>query len=485
MASYETHKYGQQRVVAFSNWATTDPFEYPEDITEYFKKATSVDVEHIKCTDNFAPGQFASYHIYPYYPDYYSLLENHEFNTYLQYLKDIVSHHELPVVIAEFGVPSSRGMAAHENSLGRNQGFMSEKQQGEALVSLYQDIKKAGSAGGIVFTWQDEWFKRTWNTMASSDLNNTAYWSDYQTNEQYFGLLSFDPGKETSICYVDGNKVDWTEADVVTQQGSNRLSMKYDEKFIYFLVEQEGFNLVDDKLYIPVDVTPESGAKWAANLGVSMAKPADFVIEIDGDLNSRVWVQERYDTTDALFFDLISPLDIFSKAFPESDSETFNKILLLLQEDMYFETDLPENRGSANDRELQYHEFDPKNPLHYSIMACYETGKLTYGNANPAAEDFNSLADFCAGEGFVEIKLPWGLLNFADPSNMKIHADYYECYGVEYLVIDSINVGAGDGTETIEMVPFELEKLGRKPEYHERLKESYYILQDCWTAETN
>ncbi len=484
MASYETRKYGHQRVIAFTNWAT-DPFEYSQSITEYFKKSASVDVEHIKCTDRFAPGQFASYHVYPYYPDYYSMLEEHEFNTYLQYLRDIVSHHELPVVISEFGVPSSRGMASIEKSLGRNQGFMSEQRQGEALVSMYQDIKQAGSAGGIVFTWQDEWFKGTWNTMASSDLKNTAYWSDYQTNEQYFGLLSFDPGKEKSICYVDGDKGDWTQEDMVTQQEDCRLSMKYDEKFIYFLVERDGFSLADDKLYIPVDVTSKSGAKTAGNLGVSMSEAADFVIEIDGAINSRVWVQERYDITDALFFHLIGPQDIFSKEFPETDSTTFNKILLLLQEEMYYETDVLENKGSPKDRALEYHEYDPSNPLHYRIMATYETGKLTYGNANPEAAKFNSLADFCAGDGFVEIKLPWGLLNFADPSNMKIHDDYYEHYGVEYLVIGSMNVGVGDGTETIEMVPFALKKLGRKPAYHERLKESYYILQDYWTSENS
>ena len=83
-----------------------------------------------------------------------------------------------------------------------------------------------------MITWQDEWFKRTWNTMHAVDLDNTPYWSDYQTNEQYFGLLSFDPGKEESICYVDGDLSEWTQEDLVLSNDTMSLSMKYDEKFL-------------------------------------------------------------------------------------------------------------------------------------------------------------------------------------------------------------------------------------------------------------
>ena len=159
---------------------------------------------------------------------------------------------------------------------------------------------------------------------------------------------------------------------------------------------------------------------------------------------------------------------------PEKDSRTFQKTLLPLHElDYYYE----DNKVDFWNYNFNYLD------KYYTLTQTYETGKLTYGNANPSADDFDSLADFCAGDGFVEIKLPWQLLNFADPSTMRIHDDYYECYGVEYLSIDSIRVGVGDGEETIQMADFPMEKLGRTPEYHERLKESYYILQDYWATE--
>ena len=115
----------------------------------------------------------------------------------------------------------------------------------------------------------------------------------------------------------------------------------------------------------------------------------------------------------------------------------------------------------------------------------YETGVLRYGNANPDSEDFDSLADFMFTEDGVEIRIPWQLLNFANPSEMMIHDDYYENFGVEYIHIDEMYVGmaAGNATEyRIPMASLPLEGWGKTVTYHERLKESYYILQEYWAG---
>lgn len=175
---YESKRYKQQRLIAFSNWPTTDPFTYPETVTNFFMKCAQVDVEHIKGTDSFLAGQFASYHVYPYYPDYldhvedwsaYGLnaedyaLDEGKHNTYRAYLQMLTNHHTMPVVISEFGVSTGRGMAHRDQNTGRNQGNMSEQEQGQALVDCWADIKSSGCNGGCVFSWQDEWFKRTWD----------------------------------------------------------------------------------------------------------------------------------------------------------------------------------------------------------------------------------------------------------------------------------------------------------------------------------
>ena len=156
---------------------------------------------------------------------------------------------------------------------------------------------------------------------------------------------------------------------------------------------------------------------------------------------------------------------------------------MLLQKELYYELSDLNNVGTKEDRQITFEEYDTENPYHYKAMDYFETGALTYGNADPQDIFFNSLADFYVGEGCIEIRIPWQLFNFADPTEMYIHDDYYINYGVEYIKIDTIMVGIGSGSDTIAMNKFELKPLGKKIEYHERLKESYNILQKYWNKE--
>ena len=111
----------------------------------------------------------------------------------------------------------------------------------------------------------------------------------------------------------------------------------------------------------------------------------------------------------------------------------------------------------------------------------FPTGRLIYGNANPESKNFNSLADFCAKGDYVEIRMPWQLLNFSDPSKMQIHDDYYDGnFGIKPINIDKMYVGIGKTGKRIPLNEYMLEGWGNKVTYHERLKSSYYAMQNIW-----
>lgn len=66
MLHYESTRYDEQRLISFSSGNATDPFDYPKEIAEYFRKCARIDTEHITATDKFISGQFASYSASPY-----------------------------------------------------------------------------------------------------------------------------------------------------------------------------------------------------------------------------------------------------------------------------------------------------------------------------------------------------------------------------------------------------------------------------------
>src|SRR5699024_11975090 len=126
-------------------------------------------------------------------------------------------------------------------------------------------------------------------------------------------------------------------------------------------------------------------------------------------------------------------------------------------------------------------EEDAAQAAGYPLLPVHEQGRLRQVTLVPAEVSYDSLADFCYGDGLVEVRLHWQLLNFYSPAGAQVHADYYQHYGVEPLRIESIylGVGLGETTEEISMSAYKLETW-QQPTYRERLKAAYWMLQESW-----
>lgn len=214
----EDMKFGWQHPVSFTNWVTTDPLTHPNEPSDT-EDLVSVDPMQVRPQAGWKAGYFASYHIYPYYPDLLRYEEKYQtykdsegnINPYAGYLHELREHHKgIPLIVAEYGVPSSRGMA-HYGPLNRNQGMHSEKEQGEIDADLYRSIYNENLDGAVLFAWQDEWFKITWNTMElDSPIDRRPMWRNMLTNEEHFGLLAVEPGKsQEDTIVLDGKTDDW------------------------------------------------------------------------------------------------------------------------------------------------------------------------------------------------------------------------------------------------------------------------------------
>jgi hypothetical protein len=208
--SYEKNNFHQERPVSASSWPTLDPLIHPTEPYDTDEDNASFDLGNLNLQK--APGgYFASFHAYPYFPnfmnedpDYRKSSDSYGPNSYLGYLKDLKNHYKnIPLVIAEFGVPSSWG-SAHQSFSGMHHGGHTEEMQGEYDVRMIKNIRDVNCAGGMMFSWMDEWFKPTWIVSllesrgfyknGETEITPTRQqWLNLCSAEQNFGLIAFDP----------------------------------------------------------------------------------------------------------------------------------------------------------------------------------------------------------------------------------------------------------------------------------------------------
>jgi len=462
--AYEVDNYNSMRPLSFVNWLSTDPLSHPnephvnEDIVE-------VDTEHIKAQDSYTAGLFASYHIYPYFPEFmnYSIEYNQyidddgNINPYKAYLEDLKAHHSMPIVVAEFGIPASRGKAHDSLNTGFNQGNNTEAMQGEMVVSMAEDIYETGYAGALIFSWQDEWFKRTWNTNQFDLSYQRPFWSNIQTNEQYFGLLAFEPGLNQRISYADGDISEWLQEDLISTHNNLEISIKSDERYLYIMIESPGIISDEDTIYIGIDTIQNQGNDHMNNTNITFNKNADFIIQINGSDNSRIMVDQYYDAFQYLYTNQFEFLDSI-------DGENLKNTGIF--DPMYLA--------------LSYQLHLPQEDITIPFLR-YETGFLKIGNGNPSSTLYNSLTDFSINGKYIELQIPWQLLNFMDPSTKAVMSDFRLEEWKSNHSINTLSIGAvlsNSDTDAFQVLfeDYQLQAWGL-PVFHERLKESYYIVQ--------
>lgn len=465
LIKHEAKTYKFQVPLAFSNWITTDPLTHPNE-PHFDEDKTTVNTENVKCR-NFGPGMFASYHIYPYYPDSLNYQEDYleytddsgKVNTYEAYLEDLKLAHTMPIIVAEFGIPTSRGMG-HESVMGYNQGMVDETAQGAMLIDMLGSIENAKYAGGIVFTWQDEWFKRTWNNVMFDIADRRPYWSNIQTTEQCFGLLAFDPGKESMAAYVDGDVSEWRNAKPTVTTAQGKLYIKSDERYLYIMLDAGNYDFEKDTLLIPINTIADQGNLKAAQYNAEFDTAADFLIYINGKDNSHIYVDRYYDAFNYYFLE--------SKKLSDIKAEENAGV---------------KNSGMFDIMRLCYgYNLTVKGTNQVVPDKAYETGKLRYGNGNPKAQEYKSLSDFYFKNGKLEIRIPWQLLNVMDPSGKQQISDFRKTQVISPQAYQSFDFGFAyrTGTESLKItLGGSYEYNGwNTPTWHERLKPAYYELQN-------
>lgn len=468
LAKEET-KMGWQHPVSFVNWVTTDPIPHPDEPFARENMA-SIDPLHIAPTEKWEAGYFAFYHVYPYYPDSLRFQENYleyvnsqgKKDPYEAYVRELKSYHsQIPLVIAEFGVPSSRGMA-HSAPLNRNQGMHTELEQGEMAVDMFQAIERAGASGAVIFEWHDEWFKFTWNTW---DLEIPAerrpMWLNRLTNEENFGLIAVEPGYWTTV-FLDGDLSDWDKIKApakITENTNTLVKATHDEAYLYIAIEKPvKWNWEKDRLYIGFDNQP-GGNSFVQDTGIQFQQEAEFLLSIDAPNNARLTVASAYDQHTYCYGKLLGMVP-WKNEWEEEGNGIFLPWKLCLSRELF----LP-----ASKRQVPFEEI--------------EVGNLIFGISDPESPEYNSLADYYLKDNILELRIPWMMLGFTDPSTHQVWAyPYRENLGyftsatspgitMEFVFYDKYGTIVDTASLTYDWENW------NTPTYHERKKQSFFYLK--------
>ncbi|XEC95236.1 hypothetical protein AB6A23_01245 [Paenibacillus tarimensis] len=475
----EDMKYGWQRPVAFTNWLTTDPMTHPNEPLEQ-EDLVSVDPMNIVTQPEWYAGYFAAYHVYPYYPDFLRFEEKYltykdrhgEINPYAGYLNDLRAHHRgIPLIVAEFGVPSSRGIA-HFGPLNRNQGMHNEDEQGRMNADLLRSIYDERLDGALLFEWHDEWFKFTWNTFdLEAPSSQRAQWRNRLTNEEHFGVISVEPSPwNGELIRIDGERDDWDYKNNhdTLQADEFILNINHDESDLYLLIEKKSgdWDTPNESIYIGFD-TINGGARFNdAAAGIRFPTGIETLLIIEGD-EARMLINSAYDQHTWTYGVSNRLIDI-DPAY--ADDSAGRMLPWKLPTDLGFY--LPETQVTV--------------PFH-----DVEVGRMIKGISDPKDPAFNNLSDWHVRGNRIEIRIPWMLLGFTDPGTRLVWDYLYRAGGFKPVPTEGVRImpvylsGARPSSvvEAAHQHLYQWESW-TEPAYHERKKKSFYILRDAFASYT-
>jgi hypothetical protein len=428
---------GTSAPIAFVNWPTTDPLAHPVEAVEGGEDVVGVDANHVRPTAAWPGGTFASFHAYPYFPDF--MHNQPEYQTfevkgvrdpYAGYLADLDRHFAgMPLMITELGVPSSLG-SAHRGTLGRHQGDHSEAEAMATDAALVRVASDLDLAGALLFSWADEWFKFTWNTVPRHevvDSERRAIWHDPLTNEQWFGLNAEDP--------VPVGKRVLSESRTGVQQ----LAVDHDASFLHVTVQLE--EAPTEPVRLGFDVLPGG----LALPGGSGDARADVAVVVDPQART---------ATASIRGDLdpvqLDDIPVASVPAPAADGWVLQRMTT--------------NRPYLLDGALVPAEF-------------LDVGRLREGVWDVRSPEADSRSTWRLDGSVLTLRLPWSMLALGDPSTrtgVKPVEGRPVAFPVEQIALE---VDAGRGGSAAGAVRWEG---WQAAQHQERLKPGIQPLVDTW-----
>jgi len=471
MVAYEWDAWHGARPIAYTNWPTLDPLHHPTEATqleeqalrkqlglapnvrlkEYDNDSEALDAMVVRTTGENVAGYFASYHAYPYYPDFigldsaYGAARSH----YLGYLLDLKRHHAgRALLVAEYGVPSSRGVA-HLDADGMHHGGHDERAMAERDVRLTREIREAGLAGGILFAWLDEWFKHNWVTIdLEVPAERTRLWHNVMDAEQNYGLLGLYAG-DTARPEPGSDPARWQALAALAESAGTRLRVGSDAAYLYLALET------------PLGIDSTS---WIVGIDTDRPGRVEFELVLSDTTNAQLLVAPAYNP-------YLGP----RTGMRPTDLDAFYNRRATI--------DTRRTDAGFDSLFVATNRFRVARDGRTFPARGVNRGRLRYGRAVES-----TLVDWYWDRtpGVMEVRLPWGLLNVTDPSSRTVLARVRDPGPFATEVTDGfrfvVTATGRDGAVVARLAPQQayVWATWEAPVWHEHLKPAYYAMRTLW-----
>lgn len=329
-------------------------------------------------------------------------------------------------------------------------------------------IRETQCAGGIIFSWIDEWAKTNWMVRGTEERDQV--WFNAQDPEESYGLIAQIPTKTEILI---GNPSSWNNATLLYSKNTEKPARPfhdgyddarnlkhvfgdYDAGYLYLRIDIAGpidWEKVAYLIGIDTFGDKEGDHRLPFNLNLDIPIGCEFAILLHRN-NSKILIDDRY-----------------------------NKVV-----------------------------YDP-NLLRFSGMSGYRENKdfILIPNDNGIFTDIiithrrkfsrdDTLSDFYYSKinNFIEIRIPWNLLNFSDPSHLQIiysRGESRTTKGIRVFVVsykplnkdDSTAVASKNNSNFADLLPDNFEDIKyfhsqpwEVPEYYTKPKKSYYRVKEIY-----
>jgi hypothetical protein len=518
LVDYEAGRWNTIRPVAYTNWPTLDPLTHLTEATiaeesawrkkvgrrvardpiEYENDVIGLDAMTTRATPANPAGWFASYHAYPYYPDFmlydpgYDTASSSEGRSnYFGYLSRLKRHHTgVALLLSEYGVPSSRGLA-HRQPQGWHHGGHDEVAMARIDARLTREIRESGAAGGILFAWMDEWFKKNWLVIDYEiPPENNRLWLNVMDAEQNYGILGMYAGAAGASPVLGGPAAGWrmlapvaAPASPVGPDQPATLRAGHDEAYLYLSADfpayaGRGFPWQSHDLLLALDTyRVDLGQRALPDNLVRGDVGFEFVIELRDSSDAELRITPDYNPY--VGAEVIINGDDFGRF-------AHRPVTIRNRNDGRFDSLFVITNRARFGRDGR---FFPAQGIN--------RGRLRYGTQRRS-----TLADWYWDRtaGQLQIRLAWNLLNVSDPSTGTLLFGSAGGNVVGTRPSDGFRIGLiiareEEGRRVVDLALPARDSKGRwprsafatwgwpgwdTPRYHQRLKPVYDSLQALW-----